>query len=80
MQVKCLKNYGLWAKKGKILETSDDTALRLERRGIVKVIKYLGKYDESKFYLKKNIKSAKNQIKVLEQKIKRYEKIMKQQG
>jgi len=74
--VKCLKEFGCWAKKGKIVQINNNLAYAMERRDIIEIIKDLGHYNESPYFLKKSIASMKVQIKILEDKIKTYEKKM----
>ncbi len=54
-------------------------ALMMERKGVIKVIKDLGKYNESPHFLKQNIVSMEQQIKALEKKIKMYKKRLEKQ-
>lgn len=76
--VEILKDYGQWAKKGKTRELSDHMTFHMSKKGVVKIIKYLGKHSESPYYLRRSIESAKRQIKELQDKIKMYEKRLKE--
>lgn len=39
-KVKCLKNYGVWAKKGAIVEINNDIAKIMERNGVVEILEF----------------------------------------
>jgi archaellum component FlaC len=49
-------------------------AWNMERRGVVKVIQDLGKFNQSPYFKREQIRSAKKQIKKLQKKIKSLEK------
>jgi len=72
-KVKMLKNT-LYGKKGKIIEMNDWLADQLSREKKIKKIKYLGKYDESPYYIKKRIKSAEKIILIKQEQIKKLNK------
>ena len=72
-KVKLLKVSGMLGKVGDIVELSNSSADYWQRKGHIKIVKYLGKVSDSPYYLKQQIVSFKNQIKALEDKINFYE-------
>lgn len=72
--VKIIKSDIKWLINGKTYELNNESATRLEREGVLEIIKYLGKQSESEYYKKKQVKRYKEQIEELKIKIKRIEK------
>ena len=49
-KVECIKDYGMWAKKGKIMEVRNDTANIFSKKGILKKLKFLGDYKKTDWH------------------------------
>lgn len=76
-KVKGLQDYGCWCKKGEIHEVNNTLAMSTSRKGITEIIEFLGNCPYSKHHLLESIKSMKIQVKNLQEKIKRYEEMLK---
>ena len=82
-RVKCLKRFGTWSYIGKIMDLNNNLADVMERRGIVKKIKYLGNFSAGRqsqtnpSYLKYLIESAENRIRKEEIKIEKYKESLR---
>ena len=75
-KVKALKNYGNWCKDGEIYIIANEKAVSLDRDKTVKIIKFMGNYPYAPYHIKRNIKSTKQQIKILQMKLKSYERLL----
>lgn len=76
--VECLDDLGVFAKKGEKLELNNNSTHHWEKKGKIKIIKYLGNYHNSQYYKMQAIRSCKRQIEELKRKIKEYEKDIKE--
>lgn len=74
-EVKCLKDFGCWSKKGKVIRLNNNLAERMEKRGIVEIIKNLGTNTETKESMKLKILKIEANIQTLKTKKKEYKKI-----
>lgn len=77
-KIEVIKDFGTWAKKGEIIEVSNDRAIYMEKKGAAKILKYLGNFHDSPYFLKRSIESMENQITAMLKKIRDYEDRLKE--
>lgn len=77
-KVKCVKDYGVWCKEGKIIELNNYMTEKFFKSGHIKILKYLGNYPYSPYYLKQTVKNIKNQIQCLQRKLEAYEETIRE--
>jgi len=78
-EVKCLKDFGTWCKKGTIRKLNNEFSVRHDKLGNVKIIRFLGNQNDltTKDNIKHKINMLDIKIKVLETEKNEYIKILK---
>jgi len=74
-KIKLLEDCGVWGKKGEVHELSDDSTNYWLDRDKVQIIEYLGKIDNSPYFVQKKIRVLEHKISLLRLKLEQLEKV-----